>query len=157
MAPPLLLDLSQINLDQVVCTAKQIEQVNPHRGQMRLLDGIIWLEENFDSALAYHDVADDEFWVPGHIPGRPIFPGVLMIETAAKLASFLFIKRLGQKCFTGFAGVDKVRFRGQVVPGDRFFLLCQVVNFRPRRSICDVQGIVNSKLVFEGTVTGMPI
>ena len=124
-----------------------------------MLDGIIWQSEvgGFIRALAFHDVREDEFWVDGHIPGRPVFPGVLMIETAAQLASFLFIRRMNLEGFVGFAGVNHVKFRGQVVPGDRFHMLCVEKDLRRRRSICATQGLVNGQLVFEAEVTGMPM
>lgn len=157
MVPTLLFDLAGIDLDQVRVGVDQIEKVNPHRGAMRLLDGIIHHDEGYTQAVAFKDVRDDEFWVPGHIPGRPIFPGVLMIEAAAQLASYLTLIRLGGQRFMGFAGVDDVKFRGQVVPGDRLVLLGQQVEFRPRRSICKGQGLVRGTLVFEATITGMPM
>ena len=157
MAPQLIFDISNIDLDQVVVGVDEIERINPHRGEMRMLDGVIWESHEASEALAFRDVRADEFWVPGHIPGRPVLPGVLMIEAAAQLASFLFLRRLGEPCFMGFAGVDKVKFRGQVVPGDRFFLLCKEIEFRRRRSICTTQGVVKGQLVFEALVTGMPM
>jgi 3-hydroxyacyl-[acyl-carrier-protein] dehydratase len=124
---------------------------------MRMLDGIIDLPPELDRIVAFKDVRDDEFWVPGHIPGRPIFPGVLMIEAAAQVASFVAIKRMPGIKFIGFAGVDDVKFRGQVVPGDRLILLGLGVDFRPRRLICKAQGLVRGTRVFEATITGMPL
>lgn len=59
--------------------------------------------------------------------------------------------------FIGFAAVDEVKFRGQVVPGDRLYILIHGTDLRPRRSICKAQGVVNGNLVFEGTITGMPM
>ena len=157
MVPSLLFDIAGIDLNQVRVNAEGIERVNPHRGAMRLLDGIAYHDEGYTRAIAYKDVRADEFWVPGHIPGRPIYPGVLMIESAAQLASYLTLIRLGGQRFMGFAGVDGVKFRGQVGPGDRLLLLGQEVEFRPRRSICKAQGLVRGTLVFEATITGMPM
>ncbi len=159
MAPSLLLDLSAHDLNQVLHGPDYIESFNPHRGCMRLLDAIVW--EDFSQinpkAIGYKDIRDDEFWVPGHIPGRPIFPGVLMIEAAAQFASYLTMRTFENKNFIGFAAVTDVKFRGQVVPGDRFYVLIDATNMKPRRSICKAQGVVNGNLVFEGTITGMPI
>ncbi|MFA9477485.1 3-hydroxyacyl-ACP dehydratase FabZ family protein [Phycisphaerales bacterium AB-hyl4] len=157
MAPTLLFDISHVDMDKTRFDAKHIESVNPHRGAMRLLDGIIWQSEDYKHTVAYKDVRDDEFWVPGHIPGSPVFPGVLMIETAAQLASFVCLIRLPDEAFMGFAGVDKVKFRGQVVPGDRLVLLCEETEFRRRRCVCNTQGFVNGNLVFEAVITGMPM
>lgn len=156
MAPTSLFDLSGINLDQVQFDAAAIEATNPHRGHMRLIDGIIHMPPEMDRVVAFKDVRADEFWVPGHIPGRPLLPGVLMIEAAAQVASFVFLRRMPGVKFLGFSGVDNVKFRGQVVPGDRLILLGKEVETRPRRIICEGQGWVRGTLVFEARITGMP-
>ena len=124
---------------------------------MRLLDGVIHVNEDWSEAVGVKEVRDDEFWVAGHVPGRPLMPGVVMLETAAQLASFVTINRLGNDNFLGFTGADAVKFRGQVVPGDRMILLTKELKFSPRRFVCDVQGLVNGVLVFEGRVKGMAI
>jgi len=155
MAPKLLFDISKIDLDTTVVSVEQIEAVNPHRGDMRLLDGFVHCTDDFSEAIAFKDAKADEFWVPGHIPGRPLFPGVLMIEAAAQVASYLTINKLEGINFLGFTGADNFKFRGQVVPGDRLYILCKEEKFKPRRSTCLVQGIVNGNLAFEGKVTGM--
>lgn len=157
MVPQFLFDISGIDLNAAQFGVEEIEKTNPHRGAMRLVDAITYMSPEMDRAVARKDVRDDEFWVPGHIPGRPIYPGVLMVETAAQLASFVTLKRLGNVPFMGFAGVDEVKFRGQVVPGDALYVLGSLVEFRPRRSICKAQGIVRGSLVFEATITGMPM
>ena len=157
MVPALLFDLTAIDLTRIVVDAAGIERVNPHRGAMRMLDGIVHADMEKREAVAYKEVGDDEFWVPGHIPGRPIFPGVLMIEAAAQLASFMAMSLWPNIRFLGFAAVDGVKFRGQVKPGDRFYILGKGINLRPRRFICAAQGLVNGTMVFEGQVTGMPL
>lgn len=157
MVPSLLFDISHLDMDKVMFGVADIEAINPHRGCMRLLDGFIYATEPDETparAVAFKDVRDDEFWVPGHIPGRPLFPGVLMIEAAAQVASFVCLRRFRDR-FLGFTGADSIKFRGHVVPGDRLVLLAQEVQFKRRRSICNAQGLVNGTLVFEGTITGM--
>ena len=159
MAPQLLFDLSEHDLDRVLHGPEHIESFNPHRGDMRLLDAIVW--EDFSGknpqAIGYKDIRDDEFWVAGHIPGRPIFPGVLMIEAAAQFASYITMNSIEKVSFIGFAGVTDVKFRGQVVPGDRLYVMIDGTNMKKRRSICKAQGVVNGNLVFEATITGMPM
>lgn len=157
MAPPLLFDLSGIDLTRVQCGVAEIERVNPQRGDMRMLDGINYISEDRNRAVAYKDVRADEFWVPGHVPGRPLFPGVLMLEAAAQLASYLTLLRLEDVDFMGFVGLDDVKFRGQVVPGDRLHILGEGLECRRRRSICVAQGVVHGTLVFEARITGMPM
>ena len=90
------------DLNELAFDSQAIEKVNPHRYEMRQLDGIIWHSPDQAAVLGYKDVTEDEFWVRGHIPGRPIMPGVLMVEAAAQLASF-YIKYLNQEGrFIGF-------------------------------------------------------
>lgn len=157
MAPTFLIDLTDLDLNTVLFDTAEIEATNPHRGHMRMLDAVVHHSHDMTRAIAYKDIGEDEFWVAGHIPGRPLFPGVLMVEAAAQLSSFMSIRKWPEIKFLGFAGVDDVKFRGQVVPGDRLYILSKAVNWRPRRFICACQGVVNGKLVFEAIVTGMPI
>ena len=158
MPPPLLFDISGLPLAETHVDAAGIEAINPHRGAMRMLDGILWLDlEDPPRAVACKDVRDDEFWVLGHIPGRPLLPGVLMLEAAAQLASFMMLSKFPRLKFLGFTGVDQAKFRGQVVPGDRLLLLGQGLEFKPRRCICATQGLVGHNQVFEAKITGMPI
>ena len=159
MASQLLFDLDDFDVTRDVVTREQIEAVNPHRGHMMLLDGIIAKQNPGEKlwAIGYKDIRDDEFWVAGHIPGRPIFPGVLMIEAAAQLASYLFLDEAKDTEFMGFIGCDNVKFRGQVVPGDRLHILGVELKRNSRRIICQLQGVVDGSLVFEAKITGMPI
>lgn len=156
MAPPLLFDISDIDTSQLVYDVPAIEKINPHRGAMRLLDGIVYATDDLVHTLAYRDVRDDEFWVDGHIPGRPIFPGVLMVEAGAQLSSFTCLSKLKTQ-FMGFTGLQDVKFRGQVTPGDRLYILCEQTELRPRRCTSSVQGLVNGSLVFEAKIIGMPM
>ncbi len=160
MVPSLILDLADVDLDHVQYDTPAVERVNPHRGSMRMLDGVLHVSDDLAEAVAFKDIRHDEFWVPGHIPNRPLFPGVLMIEAAAQLASFLTKLRLGpadQDAFVGFVGAEGVKFRGQVKPGVRLLVLGKLIEFRRRRSVCLGQGLVQGHLVFEVTVKGMLI
>ena len=90
MPPPVILDPTQLDLSQVLADAAEIERTNPHRHEFRLLDAVVHWDAACCVAAGYLDIRTDAFWVRGHIPGRPLFPGVLMIEAAAQLASFQF-------------------------------------------------------------------
>jgi len=160
MVPQFLFDISDIDLNQSVYDLPAIEEMNPHRGDMRMLDGIIWTSDPQEPpllAVAYKDVGQDEFWVAGHIPGRPLFPGVLMIEAAAQLASAMRAIRHPGSGFMGFTGADDIKFRGQVVPGNRLILIAKELKLQKRRAICQVQGLVDGTMVFEAKITGMSI
>jgi len=162
MAPPLLVDLSGIDLERFQLPIEQVRQLNPHRYEMEQLTGVVHLDPEAGVIVARRDIGPDEFWVRGHIPGRPLFPGVLMIEAAAQMCSayYKFVQK--DERFLGFGGVDRVKFRGQVVPGDRLILLGRVAELRSRRAVFDTQGVLEDgaggfKVVFEGRITGMPI
>ena len=125
MPPKLLFDLAGIDLDRVLFDQEAIRECNPQRGHMEHLNAIVYADGPLGRIVGYKDVRDDEFWVPGHIPGRPLLPGVLMIEAGAQLASFYTRKFVGWKGFIGFGGANDIRFRQPVTPGCRLYLLGQ--------------------------------
>ena len=157
MAPPPLFNMALLDEEHTAYDRDAIERVNPHRGCMGMLDRIIYEDYQPAHYAAVRDIHDDEFWVHGHIPGRPLFPGVLMIEAAAQLASFACLLRLEGQSFMGFTGAQDVKFRETVVPGDRLLILVEQIELRPRRSVSRSQGWVGSKLAFEATIIGMPM
>ena len=159
MPPPLLLDLDAIDLQRIIYDTAAIEKINPHRYEMSHLDGIIFEDRQAGTFLGYKDVTQDEFWVRGHIPGRPVMPGVIMIEAAAQLASFFahVISDNHKDRFVGFGGIEHAKFRGTVTPPARLYLLGKVLENRPRRFVCDAQGVVDGKMVFQAIIIGTPI
>ncbi len=153
-----LVDLTQINLEALAFDKEAIRAEILQRFEMEQLDGVIHLDVEAIVCVGYKDVRDDEFWTRGHIPGRPLYPGVMIIEAAAQLCTFHFKKMFpDSKQFLGFAGIEGVRFRGQVVPGDRMLILAKGVDIRRRRAVFDTQALVAGKLVYEGQIIGMPI
>ena len=158
MPPPLLFDLSQIDLKaQPVFDRRAVEKVNPQRFEMQQLDGILWYDREKFLVLGYKDVTADEFWIRGHIPGRPLMPAVMMIETAAQLLSF-FVKQICQvPGFIGFAGIDSAKFRAPVEPGRRLLLLGHLTKCGGRKYTASIQGIVDGVMVFETQVSGMQV
>ena len=155
MPPKSLFDMSEVDPDRLIATRDEIYQVNPHGFEFRQLDGICLLDYDRGIIAGVRNVRDDEFWVRGHIPGRPIFPGVLMIEAAAQLVSYYVMNQTPDKGFLGFAGVDGVKFRGAIVPGDRIIMLGKLLEIRPRRISGLTQAFVDGRLAYEGVITGM--
>ena len=155
MPPEPLFDFSGLDLNNPIVDKEGIYQVNPHRFEFMLLDAIVYVDYEKGRAAGYRDVRDDEFWVRGHIPGRPLFPGVLMIEAAAQLFSYLVMSEYPEKGFLGFGGVTDVKFRGAVVPGDRLIILGQLTEQRSRRIVGSTQAYVDGNQVYEGVITGM--
>src|SRR6478672_3325035 len=154
MPPQFLFDFSGIDLNKVLFGPDVIREYNLQRGDMEHLDAIVWVDSEKDLIIGYKDVRPDEFWVPGHIPGRPLFPGVLMIESGAQLASFYTRKFVGWKGFIGFGGADAIRFRAPVVPGQRLYIVGQKMWERHHRIECKIQGVVGGAIVFEATIVG---
>lgn len=157
MPPTRLFDLSELDLTKVEFDRKAIGEVNPQSFEMSQLDAIVWHDLPKMLCLGYKDVTDQEFWVRGHIPGRPIMPGVIMVEAAAQLCSF-FMKRIyGLEGFIGFSGIDETKFRETVVPGDRLYLMSHVFKVRSRQFAAKVQGIVHDKMAFDTVISGMRV
>ena len=155
MAPSFLLDLTSIDLNKTIIPIEEIRLIIPQRFEMEMLSGIVYDEGG--TIMGYKDVTLDDFWVRGHIPGRPLMPGVMMIECAAQLCAFWTMRKQPEMGFVGFAKCDEVRFRGTVVPPGRLYMISQVVEINRRRAIAKCQGVHNGSLVFEATVTGMGV
>ena len=158
MPPPLLFDLSEIDLSrEPIFDRSAVEQANPQRYEMQHLDGIIWFDKEKQQILGYKDVTENEFWVRGHIPDRPLMPAVIMVEAAAQLSSF-FVKQIyGVEGFIGFASIDSAKFRVPVGPGTRLYLLGHITKFKRRKYTCSIQGVVDNLMVFETVVSGLNV
>lgn len=157
MSPRALIDVAAIDFGRVLYDREAIRGFNPQRDAMEQLDAVVHLDAEAGEIVGYRDVRADEFWVAGHLPGRPLLPGVLMCEAAAQLCS-LFIAAaglVGADNFIGFAGLEQVRFRGEVRPGDRFVLAARRVSIRSRTATFDSQGLVDGRPVFEGRIIGI--
>lgn len=149
-----LFDISRLDLSERRVGREQIGRVNPHRFEMALIDWVVWHERDFTRGIGLKIVRSDEFWVKGHFPGKPMYPGVMMIETAAQLASFLYNSRFTEPTLPVFARIEDASFRNPVQPGDELYVLCQDVKFSSKRFVSDVQGVVAGRVAFEARITG---
>jgi 3-hydroxyacyl-[acyl-carrier-protein] dehydratase len=160
MPPPIHIDPTTIDLSRVVADRAAIRLVNAQRFAMEQLDAVVLIQPEEHLIVGYKDVRADEFWVPGHFPGQPIFPGVLMCEAGAQLGSYYAVTQKVIDLETQmlvFGGLDNVRFRGVVRPGDRLVLACKATRVKKRQSIFGIQGFVGSAMVFQGDVIGVPL
>jgi 3-hydroxyacyl-[acyl-carrier-protein] dehydratase len=158
MPPPLHLDPAHLDLGRVVADIEAIRRVNPQRFDMEQLSAIVHLDAEQQVIAGYKDVGSDEFWVRGHMPDYPIMPGVLMCEAAAQLCSYYIVTcGLLQGDFLGFGGMENVRFRGPVRPGDRLILIGKMIRYHRRQTIFNVQGFVGTNMVFHADVIGVPM
>lgn len=150
------LDLSGIDPSMPpVADREGIARYNPHRFQMALLDSVLWHSDDLLKGVGLWRVKKDEFWVSGHIPGDPLMPGVLMVEAGAQLASYMYYKKAQVDWFAGFARIEECSFRGRVVPGDDFLLLCDVTKFGLKRFNANLQGVVRGEVAFDAAIVGL--
>jgi len=156
MPPSLLFDIDKIDLTQQLFTRKEIYERLPQAYEFEQLDGICYVNESDQTGVAYRDVRADEWWCRGHIPGNPIFPGVLQLESAAQVCAF-FSRYLPREegFFFGFGGVDRCKFRNAVIPPARIYYLCKKVKDQPRRVVCETQGVLDGAVIFEALITGL--
>lgn len=154
-----LVDLSQVDFNHIVANLDEIRAVNPQRFEMEQLTAVVYVNEQEYSCVGYKDLTENEFWVRGHMPGMALMPGVMMLEAIAQLCSFVTQRYdlLGTK-MVGFGGLEDVRFRDPVLPGDRLIVMCKLDKLRRGRLIvCDFQGVVDGKICVEGRLKGIPI
>jgi len=157
MPPKLLYDISRIDLNRVIFDQEAIRERNAQRGDMEHLDAIVHVDASHGRIIGYKDVRENEFWVPGHIPGRPLLPGVIMIEAGAQLSSFYHREIEHWTGFIGFSGADDIRFRMPVTPGKRLYLLGLKGWIRHGRFCSYIQGLVDGNLAFEASILGATI
>src|SRR6476659_5928414 len=141
MPPDLLFDVKAVDDGRILYGRQEIEAINPQRHEMVQLDAIVHLDREQHLIVGYKDVRPDEFWVRGHMPGYPLLPGVLMCEAAAQLASYYVMTQHPiEGHFMGFGGMENVRFRSPVRPGERLVLVAKMMKFHRRQMVVNVQG-----------------
>lgn len=156
----LILNPAEIDLDHVVADLEEIRRYNPQRFEMEQLTAIVVDDYERRICAGYKLVTDQEFWVRGHMPGMPLMPGVIMCEAAAQLCSYFVMKHklLGDVKVLGFGGLEEVRFREPVRPGERFIVVCEQVRIRTGVLIVSrFQGFVGETMVVEGRMKGISL
>ncbi len=153
----LILDFAEYDVHNVIADIEQIRRWNPQRYEMEQLTAICFEDTARAICVGYKDLGSDEFWARGHMPGMPLMPGVIMCEAAAQLASY-YARRFNLMAgVVGFGGLEEVRFRGVVRPGDRFVIVSRLLKLRRSIMTCEFQCFVNQGLVCEGIIKGIAL
>ncbi|MGK7944990.1 MAG: 3-hydroxyacyl-ACP dehydratase FabZ [Microcystaceae cyanobacterium] len=132
-------------------TAEEIQELLPHRYPFALVDRIIDYVPS-EKAVGLKNVTINEPFFPGHIPGRPLMPGVLIAEAMAQVAGVILTQIPNvEGDFFAFAGIDKLRFRRPVVPGDQLIMTVELLSFkRGRIAKTQAEATVDGQLAAKG-------
>ena len=131
----------------------EIKQIIPQREPFLMIDEV---EEYVpgESAIAYKHVSEDEWYFKGHFPGNPIMPGVLITESLAQTGAIAILSLEGNKGRNAlFAGIDKMRFKKQVVPGDVLKLEVKIINQKGPIGVGEALATCDGKIVAKGELT----
>ena len=154
---PLIIDFREYDLDHVVGSIEEIRRYNPQRFEMEQLTAIVFEDHVRRICVGYKDLKPDEFWARGHMPGMPLMPGVMMCEAAAQLSSYYAVKSSLMEGMMGFGGMEDIRFRGLVRPGNRLVIVTRLLKARRTIITCEFQSFVEQNLVCEGIIKGIPL
>jgi 3-hydroxyacyl-[acyl-carrier-protein] dehydratase len=131
----------------------EIETILPHRDPFLLIDEVVELEPG-KRAVARKTVTGEEWFLAGHFPGRPIMPGVLMVEGLAQTGAVAFMTVEGNEDkMVLFGGIDDVRFKRLVEPGDTLEYICEIEAVRGPVGKGKVKATVDGQLAVRGTLT----
>ena len=133
----------------------QIEALIPHRDPFLLIDRITELEPGV-RAVGEHTFTGKEWYQPGHFPGEPIVPGVILVESCAQVATVMAMSLPEYRDGLGlFAGIEEMRFKRMVTPGDTGRFEAVMDKFRRGYARVKVAAYVGDELACEGTILAM--
>ncbi len=139
-----------VKKEGVVFDTVAIQKILPHRYPFLLVDKIIDLELG-KKVIGIKSVTANEPFFPGHFPGRPIMPGVLIIEALAQTGGIMMLNSVPnpEEKLVVFMGIDKAKFRRQVVPGDQLILEAELVSQRDRFVVIKAKAKIGNKVAAE--------
>lgn len=121
----------------------EIKNILPHRDNMLLLDSAELVD---GKAFGKKLITGDEWFLKGHFPDNPVVPGVILCEIMAQSVCVCLENEISENQLPFFTGLDKVKFRKPVVPGDLFETECEIIKVRQPFYFAKGVGKVNGKL-----------
>lgn len=122
---------------------EELMHILPHRDGMLLLDEAT---RDADTARGIYHVRGDEWFLQGHFPGNPIVPGVVLCEILAQSVCVLLAGDLAEGVTPMYTGMNKVRFKSPVRPGDTLETACRITRAKPPFYFAEGSGSVNGRL-----------
>ena len=152
-----LKDVSLAAVENIDLDVEQVQKLIPHRYPMLMIDRLTQVVKG-DSAVGIKNVSVNEPFFAGHFPGRPVMPGVLIVEALAQTAGALVIYTLGDDAhgkLVYFMSIDSARFRRPVVPGDSLRLQVKKIHHRANMWKFEGKALVGDKVHADATFTAM--
>ncbi len=141
--------VSGVDVGQLPLDIGDIQKILPHRYPFLFVDKILEIEED-RRAVGIKNVSINDYFFTGHFPGRPVMPGVLIVEAMAQVAGVLMLsKKENQGKIAYFMSIDNVKFRRTVLPGDQLRLEVEVIRLKSRTGQVHTTAFVDSKPVAE--------
>ena len=132
---------------------EQIESIIPQRDPFLMIDEVEEYQPG-EYCIGYKNVTGDEYFFKGHFPGNPIMPGVLITESLAQAGAVAILSLEENKGKNAlFAGIDKMKFKKMVVPGDKLKLEVRIIKWKGPIGVGEAIATVDGKIAAKGELT----